>query len=264
MNTRSISLTAVASVAAMALVGLVLSVGAQRSVEHAGSMAPDSALPLATEPLETALPPVVSLPASGEPTEVLAAYSSLFASSGPADAETLRARIVAREALADRAAEVLSGQSVSALLAAYEGASNRERLVLLSALGRQGSAESVQALQSMAAEEGVHRLREGALLALVHADTADADAALVELLSVADDRLRAQAVQGLHGHADALSELEAVAWSDASTDVRTEAMHAIGGVGTEAARTALSALAEGHQDTDAQAFARREIARSFR
>ena len=157
---------------------------------------------------------------------------------GAEEAEEL---IEARRAAQAKAVERLGrgGDAiVPGMLDAYSDAKrSREKLVLLMGLGANGSPAALAALSDKVATEDRFRLREEALRGVGRSPSMEAEEMLVDAMASADDeRLQQIAAQSLYGRPGALEALtEAVLSLHLPMNVRLEAVHGIGGVGSDLA-----------------------------
>lgn len=193
----------------------------------------------------------------------IADYSALFAPQPPRSTEATRAGIEERERAAAETAARLSAHEPADLLQAFRGAErSREKLLLVEAVSQSEHPDALAVLQELTWGAERHGFREAALRGVTHSADEARDDALMALLLIGDERLRAQAAQGLFGAAVALDALVHIAWIDDSRDVRAEAMHSISGIGTSPARDALESLSTEHDDPATRTFAARALQRS--
>lgn len=199
----------------------------------------------------------------------LDAWRSLYADRpmiSQAETELLELqRLAAADALVARvgAGGAAIVPSVLAAIRAAEG--SRERLVLVEGLGRNSSAEAVDALLAVYAEADTFRLQEEVLRALGRSEAAGATEALVaELSGAEDERLRQLAAGALAGEAEALDALYAVVVdTTAPINARLEAIPSIGAVGDEEAKATLQAIASDEAlEPRVRRFADHELART--
>jgi len=143
---------------------------------------------------------------------------------------------------------------------------SREKLVLIEGLGAGGGPAALDALTGLVATEDRFRLREQALRGVGVSDLPQAEDALVDAMLGADDqRLQQIAAQALYGRAGSLDALSgAVLDTGLPMNVRLEAVHGIGGMGSTSALQALQHIAsEPTLEARVRVYAEREIVRSF-
>ncbi len=184
----------------------------------------------------------------------------------PEETIALRER---REAAAEELAARIgaSGAEIVPEVRAAIGAAerSREKLVLMGGLGANPSAEAVDALEDVFEVEDLFRLKEEALRQLGNSDGDGHIDLLIEQMLYSEDPALAQiAAAMLHGEAGALEALVKCVHGAQPVEVRLEAVHSIGGIGTDEARAALEAIAgSGELPERIRLYADKEIQRSF-
>ncbi len=141
---------------------------------------------------------------------------------------------------------------------------SREKLVLMDGLGNHASAEAVDALEEVFVEEELARLKQEALRQLGNSEGEGANDLLIDQMLNSDDPALAQmAAAMLHGEAGALDSLLACVYGVQAVEIRLEAVHSIGGIGTDEAHAALDGVVSSDLEDRVKMYADKEIERSF-
>lgn len=145
-----------------------------------------------------------------------------------------------------------------------EAPGSREKLVLMDGLGNHASAEAVDALEEVFTEEELARLKQEALRQLGNSGGEGANDLLIDQMLNGDDPAMAQmAAAMLHGEAGALDSLLACVYGNHAVEIRLEAVHSIGGIGTDEAHAALDGVVSSDLEDRVKLYAEKEIERSF-
>lgn len=145
-----------------------------------------------------------------------------------------------------------------------EAPRSREKLVLMDGLGNHPTAEAVDALEEVFSEEELARLKQEALRQLGNSEGEGHNDLLIDqMLDGEDPELAQLAAAMLHGEAGALDSLLACIYGDQPVEVRLEAVHSIGGIGTDEARSALDGVVSSDLEDRVRLYAEKEIERSF-
>jgi len=198
----------------------------------------------------------------------LAAWRSLYDNRGWLSQDETKALAAERKAAAAVLAAKI-GASGPGIVPEVRGAirnapGSREKLTLMDGLGENPSAEAVDALEDIYAEEELARIKEEALRQLGNSDGEGHNDMLIEEMLNGDDPAMAQtAAAMLYGEAEAMDALVECIYGEQSVEIRLEAVHSVGGVGSDEAQEALEGVTQSELEERVQVYAEREIERSF-
>lgn len=161
----------------------------------------------------------------------------------------------------------LPGSDIDHVRNTLAAAPNQEKLMLVRGLGANETPEAVAALNDAYDHIDVFRVREEVLRSLGNSNGPGRNELAIEVMfdDGTDTRLRMVAAQSLRGEEEALGKLEELMYSNAPIEVRLEAIHSIGGIGTEAAAEVLRKLiANPNTEERVRVFAVQELRRMAR
>ncbi len=207
---------------------------------------------------------------SKEVADLLAKFGEIFSYAGEMDYEQAKALIADRKAKVDeivKALAALGPGGARAMSEAYaeEGSGTQQQLAMIEALGLIEDEEASDVLGTLYAGDDRYSLQREVLGSLARRTDAESEAVLTGILASEDDkRLRAGAASALGGRATAVPALASlVASSQEDSEVKQEAVHAIGRAGTEEAKTVLTETASAEGNTLLRKTAIQELARSY-
>ncbi|MEL6344450.1 MAG: hypothetical protein AAFV53_15130 [Myxococcota bacterium] len=206
------------------------------------------------------------------PIAVPDAMERLAALHGPqppaSEAET-RARLQARrETVKNLEIALAAGGAgaVDGIVSWYlETDTLRERKFLIRSLSRNRSEQAADALAELYdSEERIADRHDLARALALSEAPGSQDALRANLETETDERIRLTLIQGAYGDAMAMDRLTEIVWESTERLIQQEALHSIGGVGTEAARSVLEqAASDAGLSALVRQFAEKEIGRSF-
>lgn len=202
-----------------------------------------------------------------EVKDVIKGITDLHGYAGQLDYDAAQALIREREARMEAYVGQLAGLGpggARAVVDAYPSAgSMRERLALVRALGQMEDPEATAALGALFARAESYSMREEAVKSLNRRGDRAAKDVLVRIVSEEpDNRLRTKAVMGLSAHASALPFLaEVVTSENENSNVRCEAIQALGAMGGPGAEQAVARAAREATNPAVQKAASRQMER---